>query len=204
MLKGVPNVQVEAQVSFLGHRIEDNGLHPLQDNLEAVLAVPKTASQLADSTNDYDLLRQVNTWILHGWPQQLGQEQHGFLPYFNHTHELTDNTDSRQPVDRRDDARFSAKDLYKRTFYREGGPGPSAKAVFSSGGACVDTPAQSSWPEIVTRHSDGIKRQALGHGGHHRRNAVPSLGPTVPAAPHSGGKAGALHNPIFSATTPTM
>ncbi|XP_037558099.1 uncharacterized protein K02A2.6-like, partial [Dermacentor silvarum] len=31
----------EAQVSFLGHRIDAKGLHPLQDNLEAVLAAPK-------------------------------------------------------------------------------------------------------------------------------------------------------------------
>lgn len=34
----------EAQVSFLGHRIDADGLHYLQDNLEAVLAAPKPAS----------------------------------------------------------------------------------------------------------------------------------------------------------------
>ncbi|XP_049267396.1 uncharacterized protein K02A2.6-like, partial [Rhipicephalus sanguineus] len=79
----------EAQVSFLGHRIDADGLHPLQDNLEAVLAAPKPASQLVDSTNDDALLRQVKTWILRGWPKQLGQEQQGFLPYFTRRRELT-------------------------------------------------------------------------------------------------------------------
>ncbi|XP_049267408.1 uncharacterized protein LOC119376595 [Rhipicephalus sanguineus] len=72
----------EAQVAFLGHRIDADGLHPLQDNLEAVHAAPKPASQLVDSTNNDALLRQVKTWILRGWPKQLGQEQQGFLPYF--------------------------------------------------------------------------------------------------------------------------
>nr|XP_050033065.1 uncharacterized protein K02A2.6-like [Dermacentor andersoni] len=33
----------EAQVSFLGHRINAKGLHPLQDNLEAVLTAPKAS-----------------------------------------------------------------------------------------------------------------------------------------------------------------
>ncbi|XP_037561542.1 uncharacterized protein K02A2.6-like [Dermacentor silvarum] len=67
----------EAQVSFLGHRIDAKGLHPLQDNLEAVLAAPKPTS--------------VKTWILRGWPNQLGPEQQCLQPYFNRTYELTSN-----------------------------------------------------------------------------------------------------------------
>nr|XP_054933012.1 uncharacterized protein K02A2.6-like [Dermacentor andersoni] len=35
----------EAQVSFLGHRIDAKGLHPLQDNFEAVLATLKPTSR---------------------------------------------------------------------------------------------------------------------------------------------------------------
>ncbi|KAL3182046.1 hypothetical protein MRX96_035301 [Rhipicephalus microplus] len=55
---------------------------------------------------------------------------------------------------------------------------------------------------MVTRHSDGIKRQALGYGGHHQRNAVSSRGPTAVAAPHNGGKTGALRNLISKQPSP--
>nr|XP_050038251.1 uncharacterized protein LOC126535413 [Dermacentor andersoni] len=134
-----------AQVSFLGHRIDAKGLHPLQDNFEVVLAAPKPTSvnqlksflglvtyyakflpnlsttlaplyrllakgvlwrwgpsqdsafreaksgleQLADSTSEDLLLRQVKTWILCGWPNQLGPEQQCLQPYFTRRYELT-------------------------------------------------------------------------------------------------------------------
>nr|XP_050046411.1 uncharacterized protein K02A2.6-like [Dermacentor andersoni] len=65
----------EAQVSFLGHHIDAKGLHPLQDNLEAVLATPKPTS--------------VKTWILRGWLNQLGPEQQCLQPYFTRRYELT-------------------------------------------------------------------------------------------------------------------
>nr|XP_054924756.1 uncharacterized protein LOC129383847 [Dermacentor andersoni] len=95
----------EAQVSFLGHRIDAKGLHPLQDNLEAVLAAPKptsasfslSAEQLADSTSEDMLLRQVKTWILCGWPNQLGPEQQCLQPYF--TRRSTPTRDGKSPAE---------------------------------------------------------------------------------------------------------
>ncbi|XP_049527417.1 uncharacterized protein LOC119457969 [Dermacentor silvarum] len=87
----------EAQVSFLGHRIDAKGLHPLQDNLEAVLAAPKPTSQLADSTSEDMLLRQVKTWILRGWPNQLGPEQQCLQPYF--TRRSTPTRDGKSPAE---------------------------------------------------------------------------------------------------------
>ncbi|XP_075559289.1 uncharacterized protein LOC142590746 [Dermacentor variabilis] len=86
----------EAQVSFLGHRINAKGLHPLQDNLEAVQAAPKPTSQLADSMSEDMLLRQVKTWILCGWPNQLGPEQQCLQPYF--TRRSTPTRDGKSPA----------------------------------------------------------------------------------------------------------
>ncbi|XP_075535174.1 uncharacterized protein LOC142570712 [Dermacentor variabilis] len=86
-----------AQVAFLGHRIDANGLHPLQDNLEAVLSAPKPTSQLAGSTSEDMLLRQVKTWILRGRPNQLGPEQQCLQPYF--TRRSTPTRDGKSPAE---------------------------------------------------------------------------------------------------------
>ncbi|KAL3194377.1 hypothetical protein MRX96_046115 [Rhipicephalus microplus] len=71
--------------------------------------------QLADSTNDDDLLRQVKTWILLGWPKQLGQEQQGFLPYFTRRHNLT--------VKKMDRNRTVNRDPVQKLRFPQGAPG---------------------------------------------------------------------------------
>lgn len=88
--------------------------------------------EFAGSTNDDALLRQVKTWILHGWPERHGQELQGFLPYFTRRHELNVNIDSRRPLARRVDVLFSAEDPPKRTFSRDGGPGPRGEDIASA------------------------------------------------------------------------
>ncbi|XP_049529003.1 uncharacterized protein K02A2.6-like [Dermacentor silvarum] len=81
----------EKEVAFLGHRIDARGLHPLQDNLEAVLAAPPPTSKVSDYTNKDDVLQQVKTWILRGWPRRLGLEQQWYQPYFARRHELAES-----------------------------------------------------------------------------------------------------------------
>ncbi|XP_040079027.1 uncharacterized protein K02A2.6-like isoform X1 [Ixodes scapularis] len=99
----------EKQVSFLGHRIDAQGLHPERTNLEAVTEAPRptseegssevlteyvlytrgwddqpmSAQQMATLTTRDSLLRQVKAWIYAGWPSHLRPEQHQFLPYFS-------------------------------------------------------------------------------------------------------------------------
>ncbi|XP_042146562.1 uncharacterized protein LOC115329783 isoform X2 [Ixodes scapularis] len=72
----------EKQASFLGHRIDAQGLHPERTNLEAVTEAPRPTSMATLTTRD-SLLRQVKAWIYAGWPSHLRPEQHQFLPYFS-------------------------------------------------------------------------------------------------------------------------
>ncbi|XP_037503753.1 uncharacterized protein K02A2.6-like [Rhipicephalus sanguineus] len=79
----------EKEVVFLGHRIDARGLHPLQDNLEAVLAAPPPTSNVSDHTSKDCTLQQVKTWILQGWPKRLGADEQQYQPYFARRQELT-------------------------------------------------------------------------------------------------------------------
>ncbi|XP_049272538.1 uncharacterized protein K02A2.6-like [Rhipicephalus sanguineus] len=66
----------QEEVTFLGHRVDANGLKPKDDNIEAVLQAPVPKSQ-------------VKFWIKKGWPKFLSEEQIRFRPYFSKKAELT-------------------------------------------------------------------------------------------------------------------
>nr|XP_037289311.1 uncharacterized protein LOC119182676 [Rhipicephalus microplus] len=178
----------EKEVVFLGHRIDAKGLHPLQDNLEAVLAAPPptsftlvtdhkpltgllgpdkpipqmaaariqrwalllaayqydleyrkgelnanadalsrlplpvrdngwenelaeyvlhaqamddfvlSAQSISDHTSKDDVLQQVKTWILQGWPRRLGSEEQQYQPYF--ARRTTPTREEQSPTER--------------------------------------------------------------------------------------------------------
>ncbi|XP_037509143.1 uncharacterized protein K02A2.6 [Rhipicephalus sanguineus] len=66
----------QEEVTFLGLRVDANGLKPKDDNIEAVLQAPVPKSQ-------------VKFWIKKGWPKFLSEEQIRFRPYFSKKAELT-------------------------------------------------------------------------------------------------------------------
>ncbi|XP_037528471.1 uncharacterized protein K02A2.6-like [Rhipicephalus sanguineus] len=66
----------QEEVTFLGHRVDANGLKPKDDNIEAVLQAPVPKSQ-------------VKFWIKKGWPKFFSEEQTRFRPYFSKKAELT-------------------------------------------------------------------------------------------------------------------
>ncbi|XP_075737432.1 uncharacterized protein LOC142777009 [Rhipicephalus microplus] len=88
----------EKEVVFLGHRLDAKGLHPLQDNLEAVLAAPPPTSSISDHTSKDDVLQQVKTWILQGWPRRLGSEEQQYQPYF--ARRTTPTREEQSPAER--------------------------------------------------------------------------------------------------------
>lgn len=70
-----------------GHSGEDDpGEYVL--HAQALTDFSLNAQQLAESTSKDMLLRQVKTWILRGWPNQLGPEHQCLQPYFTRRYEL--------------------------------------------------------------------------------------------------------------------
>ncbi|XP_049275490.1 uncharacterized protein LOC119405884 [Rhipicephalus sanguineus] len=88
----------EKEVVFLGHRIDARGLHPLQDNLAAVLAAPPPTSNVSDHTGKDCTLQQVKTWILQGWPKRLGADEQQYQPYF--ARRTTPTQEEQSPAER--------------------------------------------------------------------------------------------------------
>ncbi|XP_049273354.1 uncharacterized protein LOC125759110 [Rhipicephalus sanguineus] len=122
----------EKEVVFLGHLIDARGLHPLQDNLEAVLAAPPPTSNVSDHTSKDCTLQQVKNWILQGWPKCLGAEEQQYQPYF--ARRTTPTQEEQSPAERLLGfqprtrlSNFFAKEKGRRRLAVNGVPSPEKK-----------------------------------------------------------------------------
>ncbi|KAL3244465.1 hypothetical protein MRX96_002228 [Rhipicephalus microplus] len=56
--------------------------------VDSKFASLENKESISDHTSKDDVLQQVKTWILQGWPRRLGSEEQQYQPYFARRHEL--------------------------------------------------------------------------------------------------------------------
>lgn len=89
--KGELNANADA-LSRLPLPVRDNGweneLAEYVLHAQAMDDFALSAQSISDHTSKDDVLQQVKTWILQGWPRRLGSEEQQYQPYFARRHEL--------------------------------------------------------------------------------------------------------------------